>query len=342
MRGSTRLFGGVLGLSAVLGLGACGGGSSGPSSNTTISQAQAATVGELATSQLGAATSGLASFSVSSGGFTGGLGFARAAGGKPVRLARLGRSLPFAKAVPEVQRSHVAALLATSSCNPTVTGDSTDANGNGIDANAVYTFNSTNCTITTVDTPSSTTTTVGLTGSVHILDNTTGSTLFGYNVQFTNLRYTESVTAGTNPTQTVSFATDGTLGADVLSGAASNAENLTFSFALNGKRAYLMNWDWTVGFVPTTGAVIDTAQASFPSGTFNIHGNFGWNGSFGQANGDWGFTLNSSAPLVYDGSCALDPPFSSGAVDLVITANSSAGATATYSGCGVAPTITAY
>ena len=235
----------------------------------------------------------------------------------------------------------MAALLANDTCDPTVTGDSTDPDGNGVDANSVYTFTSGNCTITVVDTPSSTTTVSGLTGSVHIVDNSTGSTLFGYNIQLTNLKYTETVTVGANAPQTISFATSGAVGADVLSDTASTAQNLTYSFALNGKKAYLMNWDWTVGFKPDTG-VIDTAQATFPSGGFDIHGGFSWDGSFGQANGDWGFTLNTTAPLAYDAGCDLDPPFSSGSVDLVITLNNSAGATATYSGCGVPATITAY
>jgi hypothetical protein len=328
----------------VLVLGACGGSDSGgPSSNTTISQAEATAIGDLATSQLGAATSGLATFSVSGGGFTGGL-FSSPVGGKPVHLARLGRALPLIRTVPAAQRGHLAALLATNSCDPTVTGDSSDPDGNGVDVNATYSFNAGNCTITTVDTPSSTTTVAGLTGSVHIVDNTVGSTLFGYDIQLTNLKYTESVTVGTNPTQSFAFGTTGDLGANVLAGTASNNENLTYSFVLNGKRAYLMNWNWTVGFSPDSGLVIDTAQASLPSGAFDIQGQFAWNGALGQTSGDWGFTLTTSpsAPLAYDGSCDLDPPISSGEVDLVITANNTAGATATYSGCGVPPTITAY
>ncbi|HTS87356.1 MAG TPA: hypothetical protein VMG41_02605 [Gemmatimonadales bacterium] len=343
MKGVWQLGMSAVGLAGVLALGACGGSSSGPKSNTTITQSEAAAIGSAASDQVAGLTASLTSFSVpdpTGGVFTSSV---------PTRFRTASRLImSMATLVPASRRAALIKLLgSTGACDPTITGDTTDADGNGIPANVTFTFTSGNCTIVSVDTAGPggpvTKTSIGMTGSWHLQDLGSPTVLWGYNFGLGNwtLNEADSSASGEN---SFSLGINGSTGASVQTSTGSTGSNFVYAYTVNNSKLYQLGVNWNVGFTPAGSATIDTSAATLPSGEFTISGSYGWSSTDVStgANGTWAFSLSATSPLSYDGSCTSDPPFDGGVIQGAITGGTNAGFTITYSGCGVSPQVSAF
>lgn len=314
----------AIGLAAMLAIGACGGGDGGGGGSTTIDPNEAATVGGAAASQISAMTSGLVNFSSSTGSLGGGFFAPASATGKILDRVMQG--------VPSISTRHAFARVRMDpNCTPAV-DDETDSDADGVPDHATYTFD---CAYTDPNDGSSFT----VTGTIHLLDSQDIATGFGFDINFNSFRF-----AFTFPTQNGNTVTDVTLNgfynADIVASSAGAGQDITFVFRLNGQRVYLSSWDWDVNFTPS--GTIDFAAEDMPPGEFTINGDFIFQGEAGQGSGDWAFSLNTTSPLVYDGSCTLEPPFGSGTIEGAIVANTDVGFTINYTGCGQVETIAAF
>ena len=82
-------------------------------------------------------------------------------------------------------------------------------------------------------------------------------------------------------------------------------------------------------------ALPDAGQGELQSGTFDITGDYSWSGNFGQADGDWSFTVSTPTPLHYNESCDTDPELDGGQVRAAINGRNNIGFTVDYGpGCG--------
>lgn len=320
MLGRSQLrFGAVLvGITLV----ACGGDSSGPSS-TGLDQATAGVIGEEAANQIGALAAGITNFGMPSTG---------PAGGLFLRSAPAGRLLTTAaqSAHPALQRAVSSFTSRAGNCDPAVS-DSTDSDADGVPDNAVLTFN---CSFTDDSGYTS-----AITGTVTVTDP--AGSLFGYDVGFD--RFTLSTTIPTQQgDQELQFQFDGNTGVDVQADGATAGEDLTWRTRLNGDRILLVSNTWNVSFTPT-GGTIDPSAGVAPAGTFSVNGLFSWVADYQGNGGSWGFGIQTTAPLVYDGACT-DPqwPFESGSIRGLISGNQNVGFTVDYQGCGVMPTVTVF
>ncbi len=313
----------AVGLAGMLALGACGGGDGGGAS-TSIDPNEAAVVGGAAASQISAMTSGLVNFSSSTGSLGGGFFAPASATGKI--LDRVMKGVPSASA-----RLAFARVRMDPNCIPSV-DDETDSDADGIPDHATYTFN---CAYTDLDDGSSFT----VTGTIHLLDSQDIATGFGFDINFNTFKF-KLTTPGQNGNTVTEAIINGFYNADVVASAAGASQDLTFVFRLNGRRLFYSSWDWAIDFTPN--GTIDFAAEDMPPGDFGVNGNFVFQGEAGQRSGDWAFSLNTISPLVYDGSCDLEPPFASGTIEGAIVARNSVGFTVTYTGCGQLETIAAF
>jgi len=313
----------VIGLAATLALGACGGGGGG-SKSTTISSAEAAVVGEVAASQINGMTSGLVNFNSGSGSLGGGFFAPASATGK--LLDGVMRAIP-----SPAHRVAFTRLRQDPNCTPAV-DDETDTDQDGVPDNATYTFN---CSYTDLQDGSSFT----VTGAVNLQDSRDVASGFGFAISLNTFKFALTFPGQNGPT-TTEVVVNGLYNADVLSSNASAGQNVSFVFRVNNRRVFLSSWNWNIGFTPN--GTIDFGAEDMPPGEFSLNGNFVFQGDAGQNAGDWAFSLNSTSPLVYDGTCSLEPPFASGQIDGAIVARSSVGFTVTYTGCGQLETITAF
>jgi hypothetical protein len=313
-----------MGLAGMLALGACGGGDGGGGGSTTLDPNEAATVGGAAASQISAMTSGLVNFSSSTGSLGGGFFAPASASGKIVD--RVMQGLPSL-----ATRQAFAKVRMDPNCTPAV-DDETDSDSDGVPDDATYTFN---CSYTDPNDGSSFT----VTGTIGLLDSQDIATGFGFGISFNSFRF-QFTFPGQNGNTVTDVTINGLYNADIVASGAGAAQDLTFVFRLNGQRVYFSSWDWAIDFTPT--GTIDFAAEDMPAGQFDISGAFVFQGDAGQDSGDWAFSLNTTSPLVYDGSCALEPPFSSGTIEGAIVANTSVGFTINYTGCGQAETIAAF
>lgn len=304
-------------------LSACGD-DGGPSASTSISQAQAQILGEEAAGQVGALASSIATFGVSSG----------SVGGEFLLRAPVSRLMQVAgKSAHPALRSALARLTGPEDCQPDVSDD-TDTDADGIPDNAVLTFD---CQFVDDDTGYP----VAVTGGVSFQDTDGGTTLFGYTIGFDDFSLLATIPSQSGD-QLLEFQFDGNTGVDVRSGVASAFEAITWRTRLNGDRILLVANDWDVSYTPESGT-IDPGASTAPAGAFAVDGNFTWNGDFDGAGGNWGFSLDTTAPLEYNGTCDHERwPFDSGVVRGRINANQDVGFTVDYQGCGEVPTVTIF
>lgn len=326
MQGARKLGLIATGLAGMLAVAACGG-DSGPSSTNTITSQQAQVIGTQAASQIGDITSGLTSFNFSGGG-SGGLGggfFSRAALRMPMSTLE--------RVVPASYRPQLALVRVPGSCDPAVSGDSTDSDGDGIENSVTYTFSAANCAYQD---------TLGngfaVTGSVSIQDTDGGATLWGFALDLSNLKvvfYNDSASAG--------FEWDGTYSAGVTASTASTSRHFLTRFHVNNQVPFTFRDNWTITFTPDSGVIDPATQSTLPDGTFDITGTYNWSGNFGNADGDWTFNLSTPVPLHWSGACdGYDPPFDGGQLRAAINGHNNIGFTADYSACGVAPVINTF
>jgi hypothetical protein len=316
------------GLAGALLLGGCGGDSSGPKSATTITQSQAAVVGDAAAAQIGSLAAGLTTFnSPSAGGLGGGFFAPQAVSGRFLASA-IGRRHP------AMQRS--LALLARADCTPTVT-DGTDTDGDGIEDDNTITFSAANCTFL----DSLTGTQVSVSGSVHIQDTDDANTFYGYAIGFTGFGVTLTDTSGQSPDFSASL--NGSFGADVGTANALATQNLRSTFRVGTTTVFADASAWTLGYTPASG-VVDPAATQLPAGGINVNGSYSFSGDDGTGNtANWSFGVRTNSSLEYNGSCTDElSPFDSGTVDVYISANQTVGLTVVYAGCGAPVDITAY
>lgn len=323
MRGSRKLGLFASGLAGMLALGACGGDSS-PGS-TTISQQQAAVVGAEAASQVSDIAAGVTGFSFTGGSLGSGF-FSRA--------ALRGRMSTLDRVIPARYRPQLAALRGgNGQCDPTVAGDSTDSDGDGIENNATYTFTSGNCFY-----QDSLGNGFAVTGSVSIQDTDGGATLFGFSLDMNRLKvlfYNDSASAGLD--------WDGTYTANVTSTSAATSRHFVTRFHVNNQIPYSFGDNWTLTFVPDTATIDPASQSTLPDGTFDITGSYNWSGAFGNADGDWSFSISTPTPLHWNTACdGQDPPFDGGQLRASIVGHSNIGFTADYSACGTPPVINTF
>jgi hypothetical protein len=310
------------GLAGMLAVGACG--SDGPSADTTIDQQQAAVVGATAADQISDIAGGIGGFGVTGGQLGGGF-FSRAEMRGSMRV--LDRIIP-ARYKPELAR-----LMVGGSCDPTVTGDSTDTDGDGIENDATFSFTSGNCFY-----EDSLGNGWAVTGSVSIQDTDGGATLFGFALDLNRLKvliYTDSASAGLD--------WDGSYTANVTSTSVTTSRHFVSRFHVNNTTPYTFRDNWTLTFVPDTGTIDPSTQSELPDGTFDVTGSYGWTGKNNLADGNWTFNVSTPTPLHWLSQCeGIDPPFDGGQLLASINGRSNVGFTADFSACGTPAAINTF
>jgi hypothetical protein len=315
---------GVTAMGGVLVLAACGGDSNGPGTSTTLDQAQADVIGGIAAEQVGAIAGALGNYQVSGAGLSQGFFAAGAPGARMMTIARrVGGS-----------RARAAGLLVDppTGCTPSVVGDSSDTDGDGIPNNATFTFTTANCTV--VDTVSGSTASV--TGTVAFQDTDDNDTFFGYSVGFGQWRYT--LTSGGS---SAFIQLNGTTAADVGTGAVSGNDHYAVTVGA-GSDNLTVSQNWDAAYTPDPGEVVDPGAPSLPAGSFAINGNFGFSGQSQGQSGAWSFGLTTTNALAFDPSCGDINQLTAGSIQGVISANTAVGFTIDLQGCGVTPTVTVF
>jgi hypothetical protein len=308
----------LLGVLAATGLAACGSDSTGSSANDTMTTGEAGEVGGTAAALVGGAANSLAGFTLDDGTLT---DPALAPGATLVKRnilmaalragARMGQGLS-----PSIQ----AAGGALDNCTPTL-NNTTDTDGDGVFDDATATFTSANCTYTNDGGA-----TVVTTGSIRVQDQ---GTIYGFQITFNTLRFDLS-----NGSQSGALVLNGSYSADVGAQLASVGQNLHITVSNSSGGSANLSEAWTLTFDPD--ATISGSATALPAGSFTIAGSF----SATVNSRTWSLILVSTTPLVYDGSCATDPPFSSGTLEGQIAARRNHGFSVVFNGCGADPTIT--
>lgn len=306
----------AMGLATVTAVAACGD-SSGPKGNDTIDPAQAAVVGQEAAGQIADIASDLTTLNASSGGLGSGL-FAPGAPGN--RVARM-----IARRLPSQYQAQFAAFAAPdAACVPVVSGDTVDSDLDGIINNVTLTFGPGDCAY-----QDSLGNGFAVTGAFSLQDTDGGATLWGFAVDYSHFRvlfYTDSASAG--------YEFDGGYDATVTANNATANQNFIARWRLNGNPVLRADYAWGVTFLPDTGS-LDPGQGELQSGTFDITGDYSWSGNFGQADGDWSFTVSTPTPLHYNQACDTDPELDGGQVRAAINGRNNIGFTVDYGpGCG--------
>lgn len=324
MKHNRRLGHFAIAMAGMVVLGACGGDGGGGGNSTTIDQTQAAVVGDVAATQISSMTSSMVNFNSSAGSLGGGFFAPSTATGRLIDGVM--------KAIPSPEHRQAFAMARLDpNCAPTP-DDETDTDLDGIPDHTMYVFD---CSYTNQQDGSSFT----VTGTIHLFDSQDAANGFGFDINFEAFRFALSVPGQGGPTVT-EVIVNGFYNVDVLAALAGASQDVSFVFRVNGRRVFLTSWDWAIDFTPT--GTIDFAAEDLPAGEWTINGDFLFAGEAGQDNGDWAFTLNTTAPLVYDGVCVNEPPFESGTIEGAILGHTSVGFTINYTGCGQVETITAF
>lgn len=316
------------GLMALVALAACGG-DSGPKTSTTITQTQAGAIGGLAESEVGSVVSGLSNFTGGYGNLTGGYFAPTTPSGRALATA--------ARMAPAVLRPALSRMPADTACHPTVTGDTTDVDGDGVPLDLTVSFSAANCSYDDGQGNS-----VALTGAIRLQDTDDQTVLFGYRVDFTSwgVNVTQTTQQGT---QTGSILVNGFQDGSVTGTNASAGENISYRARLNGSTVFTFASATNISYTPGTGTIDPGSQSRLQSGSFALSGSFSFNGSAQtNADGSWAFSLVSSTPLAYDETCSAESPFTGGQITGNITANQSAGFTIDYGPACGQTSITAY
>lgn len=210
--------------------------------------------------------------------------------------------------------------LVSRTCSPSV-DDPTDTDGDGVPDDATFTFSQANCT----------TGNFYITGLINISDVTAA---VGYDATFTNfLAYISSQNG-----DFFSIKVNGTHGVAGTPTTGILSENLVT--AVNGKSGTQtlsgsLSNNWTLQFDAAQGQNI-VMDDVLPDGDFTIQGNFTYN-----INGQrFAFSVRTESALVFDSTCVLANPFSSGELRAHLGGpNGTVFVKVTYNGCGVDPTV---
>jgi hypothetical protein len=231
------------------------------------------------------------------------------------------------RTVPARYRSQLGMLRdGDPNCVPTVSGDTLDTDGDGIENNATYTFTSANCFYT-----DSTGDGFALTGSVSIADTDGGATLFGFAIDYNNLKiliYADSNSLG--------YDWDGTYDAAVTATDVSTNQQFRARLRVNDNPVYAARYNWALVFTPDSGTIDPATQQLLPDGTFDVTGGYGWSGQYGNADGNWSFNISTPTALHWNAACeAFDPPFDGGQLRASINGRNNIGFTVDYGpNCG--------
>ncbi|MGH7533557.1 MAG: hypothetical protein ACREL4_09725 [Gemmatimonadales bacterium] len=315
----------VLTFAAALGLAACGSKSTGPSFSSTITDGAAAAVGIGAAS---AFSSGLAQVFNFEGPA---LGFSKEVNPQAITLFDQ-RWLDLGGTSPRypIQRQAVAPALQlsiASGCNGgqavTSSGDSSDADGDGIPANYTRTF--------ACDTVESGTT-VHLAGSEHIQDD---PGLYGFTLTTTLVEDVHD-TAGNG----LHLDTQGSETAAFTTTSAQDHLNLTANTSVTTSGQTTVNdvhQQWDATYTPTStllalGSPLPDGHIAFTGGFYETDPN--------DPSVDFNFTIRTSPPLSYREACRSDdPPYDGGEIKGFLNGRADVGFTATYTACNTQPTI---
>lgn len=315
MRSIRRFRSSAFGLVALLGLGACGGdGGAGVTSNN-LSDAQAWVLGDMTSTQLSTVSTALINFNFYGSGLNS-VYFAR--GSAPGQLlSELAARAPAAEF-----RQGYSAFLAYAPCAPALS-DTTDSDADGVPNDLLLTWG---CSV--IDTV------LGggfsATGKVRLRDVVDAATGFGYHIDFDQFRVTTTTVGGTATYATV---LDGSYSTSVNGSSAVADQDLAWEFHKDGQRLVQHSWDWRLVFTPDT--PINWATAQLPAGSFELNGDLFYSGDTGgNGSGTWSFRMSTLSLVDYDGSCDLDPPFSSGLITGSLVGRSDVGFGVTYTSCG--------
>lgn len=317
----------ALTLAAALGLAACGSkGSTGPSFSSTITNADAATVG--------ANSADFASSLASTFDFGTGpnIGLSAKASPKAVALLNTAWMLAGGKAPHYTIHGQLTPPVMPASfsgCNGgnyvTVSGDTADADGDGIPNNETVTLS--------CDSTLSTGVVLSIHGTIHIQDITG---LYGY--QFSvNLSEVES-----HADTSVSISVTGTDNATFTAASANDNLNLTLNDVLKQGAvttggAFHENWDAT--FTPTS--TLLSVGNPLPDGSISFTGGF-YVTNAADATHNFNFTILTTTPLAFSAACKAasdDPVFTGGVIQGKFNGSATVGFTATFTACNTPPTV---
>lgn len=318
----------ALTLAAALGLAACGSkGSTGPSFAATISDSAAAAAG-----QSGADFAGtmMGTFDF------GGPGINLSAQSAPKAVALLNGAWMYAThsskpryTVKGLATAPVMQFSSMSGCNggnyTTVSGDTTDADNDGIPANETITLS--------CDTVANGTT-VSIHGTINLQD-VAGLYAFHFAV---NLTETVTDTAGNKQSVVINGTEDAAFTATL----AQDHANLTLteSVTASGHTSGIgEHYNWDASFTPSAGTL--ALNSPLPDGALHFNGGF-YILNLADASQNFNFGIETTQDLAYSAACAAnDPPFTSGVIKGLFNGNNTVGFTVNFNnGCGNAPTIT--
>ncbi len=202
-----------------------------------------------------------------------------------------------------------------------VPSDPTDSDQDGVPDDATYTFLAADCSGPGYE----------VTGSIRIQDV---QAAVGYIATYANFK----TTFFGQGNEFVSLEFDGSHGVSGSVSLAALAEDLTVTLSANqGGQNFsgTVSNDWSLSFDASND---DLAMDSpLPDGSFDINGSFDYNISGTRA----GFDITTVSPLVFDSSCGLDWPFSTGEVRAhLVGEGANVYAKIVYTGCGTAPDVT--
>ena len=316
-------------LSAALGLAACGSKSTGPSFASVISDS-GATAAAATAEDIAGNLDYVFDFQGTS------IGFAPQAPPQGVAILngawmRATHSQTPRYTIKGMAMAPVIDLSSASGCannGLTISGDTTDADGDGIPANETITIS---CDTTYPN---------GTVASDHgtfVLQDTPG--LYGFHV---SISITETSTDTAHNVE--SLAINGTEDAAFTASLAHDQVNVTFSDGLTvaGHTTGLgSHQDWDATFTPTSDALSLTDP--LPDGAIHFTGGF-YLLDLGNSANNFNFTIATTSDLDYLSSCAgQSDPYSAGVITGKFNGQANVGFTVTYNnGCNNAPTVSGH
>jgi hypothetical protein len=207
----------------------------------------------------------------------------------------------------------------------TVSGDTTDADNDGIPANETVTLS--------CDTVANGTT-VSYHGTINLQDV---AGLYAFHLSI-NLTENVSDTAGNKSSVVVNGTEDAAFTATL----AQDHTNLTLteSVTASGHTSGVgEHYNWDASFTPAGGTL--ALGSPLPDGALHFNGGF-YVLNLADASQNFNFGIQTTQDLAYSAACAgNNPPFTSGVIKGLFNGNNTVGFTVNYNnGCGNAPTVT--
>ena len=317
----------ALTLASALGLAACGSkGSTGPSFSSTITAADADTAGANAADFASALAS---TFNFGTGPS---IGFSAKAPPKAVALLNTAWMLAGGKAPHYTIRGQMTPPVMPASfagCNGgnyvTVSGDTADADADGIPNNETVTLS--------CDSTLSTGVVLSIHGTIHIQDI---SGLYGY--QFSvNLTEVES-----HADTSLNLSITGTDNASFTASSATDNLNFTLSDVMKQgtvSTGGAFHENWAATFTPTS--TLLSLGNPLPDGSIAFTGGF-YVTDVADPTHNFNFNILTTTPLSFSAACQAasdDPVFNAGVIQGKFNGSATAGFTATFTACNVAPTV---